>query len=167
MQKPHYGGASAWAKLLIGQDNHMIKQNLRAVNTPRLKFSSFATVDEFLRTNPLPRKLRHLEPSLRKLPNVEMVFDVIIGCLAHDMGEADFTNIIHAVGAMYAQQTQRCAGCFCWKDDFHAVLIGKVERFQAVPVCDNCARRFEAGTETPQMRRNLSSYASGAGEVGK
>ena len=130
----------------------------------KLIFSTFASVAEFLKCNPLPRKLRHLEPALRKLPNVAMIFDVIIGLLAYDMSEADFTKIINTVGAMYSQPTQRCAGCFCWKDDFHAVLIGTVERFQAVPVCDACARRFEAGTESPQMQRNLSSYAN-AGEV--
>ena len=79
------------------------------------------------------------------------------------MSEADFTKIINTVGTMYSQPTQRCAG---WKTDFHAVLIGKPERFQAVPVCDACARRFEAGTESAQMQRNLSSYAN-AGEVGK
>jgi hypothetical protein len=124
------------------------------------------TVAEFLRINPLPRKLRHLEPALRKLPHVKMVFDVIIGCLVYDMGADDFTNIINAVGVMYSQSVQRCAGCFQWKSDFHAVIVGKVERFQAVPVCDTCARRFEAGTESSQMQRNLSSYAS-AGEVGK
>lgn len=140
----------------------IVNQDLRAVKRHPLTFSTFPTVDEFLRTNPLPRKLRHLEPSLRKLPSVGMVFDVIVGCLACDMSESDFTAIIHAVGAMYSQQTQRCAGCFCWKSDFHAVIVGKAERFQAVPVCDACARRFEAGTETPQMQRNLSSYASGA-----
>lgn len=123
-----------------------------------------ATVADFLKCHPLPLKLRHLAPALRKLPNVAMVFDVIIGCLACDMGEADFTAIINAVGAMYSQTTQRCAGCFHWKSEFHAVLIGNVERYRAVPVCDACARRFEAGTETNQMRRNLSSYA---GEVSK
>ena len=142
----------------------ILHDSTRAVKRPALKFSSFPTVAEFLKCNPLPRKLRHLEPALRKMPNVEMVFGTIIGCLAYDMSEADFTKIINTVGAMYAQRTQRCAGCFCWKDDFHAVIVGKPERFQAVPVCDACARRFEAGTETPQMQRNLSSYAN-AGEV--
>ena len=138
----------------------------RANTSVKLNFPSFATVDEFLRINPLPPKLRHLEPALRKLPNVEMIFDTIMGCLAYDMGEADFAAIINAVGAMYSQPTQRCAGCFCWSKQFHAVLIGKPEHIQAVPVCDTCALRFEAGTESPQMQRNLSSYGSGA-EVGK
>ena len=144
----------------------ILPDSTRAVKRPALKFSSFPTVDEFLRLNPLPRKLRHLEPALRKMPNVAMIFDMIIGLIAYDMSEADFTKIINTVGAMYSQRTQRCAGCFHWKSDFHAVLVGKPERFQAVPVCDACARRFEAGTESPQMQRNLSSYAS-AGEVAK
>jgi hypothetical protein len=95
-----------------------------------------------------------------------MIFDVIIGLLSYDMSEADFAAIINTVGTMYAQRTQRCAGCFHWSQQFHAVVIGTVERFQAVPVCDTCARRFESGTESHQMRRNLSSYAN-AGEVGK
>ena len=142
----------------------------RAVNLQFLQLTQTTahpvTVAEFLRINPLPRKLRHLEPSLRKLPNVKMVFDVIIGCLVYDMGADDFTNIINAVGTMYSQSAQRCAGCFHWTPQFHAVIVGKVERYRAVPLCDACARRFEAGTETPQMQRNLSSYAGGA-EVAK
>ena len=136
----------------------------RAVKRPTLTFSSFPTVDEFLRINPLPRKLRHLAPALRKLPNVAMVFDVIIGCLAYDMGADDFTNIINVVGTMYGQTTQRCAGCFHWSQQFHAVIVGRVKSYRAVPLCDTCVRRFEAGTATPQMQRNLSSYA---GEVSK
>lgn len=147
-------------------DTSMINKKTASVKLKKSTFASFASVAEFLDCNPLPRKLRHLEPALRKMPNVEMVFSTIIGCLAYDMSEADFTKIINAVGTMYSQPTQRCAGCFHWKTDFHAVIVGKVDRYRAVPVCDACARRFESGTESPQMQRNLSSYAN-AGEVSK
>jgi hypothetical protein len=145
--------------MILHHSSHTVKRG-------ELQSAHPVTVAEFLRINPLPRQLRHLEKSLRKLPSVKMVFDVIIGCLVYDMGADDFTNIINAVGAMYSQSAQRCAGCFHWTPQFHAVIVGKVERYRAVPLCDACARRFEAGTETPQMQRNLSSYAGGA-EVAK
>lgn len=141
----------------------IVNHDPRAVKTTATPVQP-VTVDDFLRINPLPAALRHLEPALRKLPNVEMVFDVLLGCLAYDMGAADFTRIINAVGAMYAQTTQRCAGCFHWSQQFHAVIAGRVKSYRAVPLCNNCCRRFEAGTATPQMQRNLSSYA---GEVSK
>lgn len=147
-------------------DSMILHHSSHTVKRGELQSAHPVTVAEFLRINPLPRQLRHLEKSLRKLPSVKMVFDVIIGCLVYDMGADDFTNIINAVGAMYSQSAQRCAGCFHWTPQFHAVIVGKVERYRAVPLCDACARRFEAGTETPQMQRNLSSYAGGA-EVAK
>lgn len=120
------------------------------------------TVDEFLKVNPLPAQLNHLEPSLRKLPSVSMLLEIMMGCLAYDMSGADLDRIIADVGEMFSQERQRCAACFCWAPQFHAIVVGKAERFAVVPMCDNCVNRFEAGRQSKQMERNLNSYA---GEV--
>ena len=65
-----------------------IKPQMRAsVNPPTLKLPSFDSVDQFLKLNPLPGKLRHLEPALRKLPTVGMVFPTIIEQLVSAAGE--------------------------------------------------------------------------------
>ena len=120
------------------------------------------TIEEFLKINPLPAQLRHLEPSLRKLPSVSMLIEIMMGCFAYDMSGADLDRIIADVGEMFSQPQQRCAACFHWTNQFHAVVVGKAERFAVAPMCDNCVNRFEAGRQSKQMERNLNSYA---GEV--
>lgn len=120
------------------------------------------TVAQFLRANPLPKGIRHLEPSLRKLPSVSMLIEIMMGCLAYDMSSADVDRIVAEVGEMFSQTQQRCAACFHWTDKFHAVVVGKAERFAVAPMCDSCVNRFEAGRQSKQMERNLNSYA---GEV--
>lgn len=122
------------------------------------------TVAEFIRDNPLPAQIRHLEPSLRKLPSVGLLLQVMLGCLEYDMSGADFDHIINTVGEMYTQKSQRCAACFQWTHEFHAIVVGKVERFNVVPMCDSCVNRFESGRQSSMMERNLHHYAAG-GEV--
>ena len=119
------------------------------------------TVERFLQDNPLPPQLRHLEPSLRKLPHAGMIVEILLGCMAHDMSNADIDRIVADVGEMFSQERQRCAACFCWAPQFHAVVVGKAERFAVVPMCDNCVNRFEAGRQSKQMERNLNCYAAG------
>ena len=149
----------------------MITRKNRSVKAPRPQSvgpdstattSRPPTVDEFLKVNPLPAQLNHLEPSLRKLPSVSMLLEIMMGCLAYDMSGADLDRIIADVGEMFSQERQRCAACFCWAPQFHAIVVGKAERFAVVPMCDNCVNRFEAGRQSKQMERNLNSYA---GEV--
>ena len=94
------------------------------------------TVDEFLKVNPLPAQLNHLGPSLRKLPSVSMLLEIMMGCLAYDMSGADLDRIIADVGEMFSQERQRCAACFCWAPQFHAIVVGKAERFAVVPMCE-------------------------------
>lgn len=120
------------------------------------------TVNEFLKVNPLPAQLNHLEPSLRKLPHAGMIVEILLGCMAHDMSNADIDRIVADVGEMFSEPQQRCTACFCWANQFHAVVVGKAERFAVAPMCDNCVNRFEAGRQSKQMERNLNSYA---GEV--
>ncbi len=122
------------------------------------------TVDEFLKVNPLPAQIRHLEPSLRKLPHAGLLIQILLGCLQYDMSGADFDRIISTVGDMYNAKQQRCAACFHWTSRFHVILAGKPDRYTIVPVCDGCTTKFETGRQTPQMERNLNAYA---GEVGK
>lgn len=120
------------------------------------------TVDEFLSINPLPAQLRHLEPSLRKLPHAGLLIQILLGCLEYDMGNADFDRIIHTVGDIYNAERQRCAACFCWTSQFHVILAGTPDRYTIVPMCDRCMTKFETGRQSPQMERNLNAYA---GEV--
>lgn len=119
------------------------------------------TVAEFLKVNPLPRELRNLEPSLRKLPHAGILIDVLIGCLQYDLDRADFDRIITDVGQMFSAERQRCATCFHWTPQFHAVLIGSAESFRVIPMCDPCVGRFEAGRQTRQMETNMNAYAGG------
>lgn len=120
------------------------------------------TVDEFLAVNPLPPQLRHLEPSLRKLPHAGILIQIMLGCLECDMGSADFDRIIITVGELFSHERQRCAACFSWVTQYHAILVGRVDAYRAVPLCDPCVTRFESGRQSKQMERNLDSYA---GEV--
>ena len=120
------------------------------------------TVERFLQDNPLPPQLRHLEPSLRKLPHAGMIVEILLGCMAHDMSNADIDRIVADVGEMFSEPQRRCIACFHWTNQFHAVVVGKAERFAVAPMCDNCVNRFEAGRQSKQMERNLNSYA---GEV--
>lgn len=120
------------------------------------------TVDEFLAINPLPPQLRHLEPSLRKLPHAGLLIEILIGCLQYDLDSADFNRIITTVGELFSHERQRCAACFSWTSQFHAILIGRVDAYRAVPMCNSCTVRFEEGRQSKQMERNLNSYA---GEV--
>lgn len=122
------------------------------------------TVDEFLKINPLPPQLKHLEPSLRKLPHVGLIFQILLGCMEHDMSNDDVDRIVADVGEMFTQPTQRCAACFHWTPQFHAIVAGNAERFAVAPMCDSCVNRFETGRQTPQMERNLNAYAAGGAE---
>ena len=147
----------------------MITRNSRRVKAARPQSVGAAattkrplSVDEFLRINPLPAQLKHLEPSLRKLPHVGLIFQILLGCMEYDMSNADVDRIVADVGAMFSQTQQRCASCFHWTDKYHAIVAGNAERFAVAPMCDSCVNRFEAGRQSPTMERNLSSYA---GEV--
>ena len=120
------------------------------------------TVDESLAISPVPPQLRHLEPSLRKLPSAQILIQIMVGCLQYDLGSADFDRIITTVGELFSHERQRCAACFSWTSQFHAILIGRAEDYRAVPMCDPCVVRFESGRQSKQMERNLNSYA---GEV--
>lgn len=93
-----------------------------------------------------------------------MLLEIMMGCFAYDMSNDDLDRIVADVGEMFSQPQQRCAACFHWTGQFHAVVVGKAECFAVAPMCDGCVNRFEAGRQSPQMERNLNSYAAGGAE---
>lgn len=141
---------------MITRKNHLVKQDVGLDTTTTTKRPP--TVDEFLRINPLPEQLRHLEPSLRKMPNPMMIVEIMLGCLAAEMSAVDTERIIDSVADMFSQAQQRCTSCLHWTPRFHAIVAGRGNRYTAVPLCDTCVTKFEAGRATPQMQRNMDTY---------
>lgn len=123
---------------------------------------TFPPMDEFLRRNPLPKRLRHLEPSIRKL-SVDIFLRVVINGVAIGCTSDEIDEGVRLAAEFAEQKEHRCAACLRWSDEYHALATAGAGGYRFFAVCVRCQERIEQGTATRQMQRNLLSY--GLGEV--
>lgn len=116
------------------------------------------TIDEFLQMNPLPPQLAYLEPTLRTLPNFEVMFDTILGCAGAGLDDAGITQALETIVTYNQQDAHRCTCCLAWRSGGRS--LGRVVDggFSILFICEPCSRLIELGRVTPTMRRNLRGY---------
>lgn len=131
----------------------------RKIHRPR---NTVPTVAEFLKENPLPTHLAHLEPLLRSSVGQD-VLNVVLIAAAAGLSEPTIIKFMEQLRTHHSADAHRCSCCLNWTATAAktgAILRGTV--LQIVVTCQPCYERIMAGTQTDAMKKNLRAYA---GEV--
>lgn len=115
------------------------------------------TVDEFLKINPLPPQLKHMDAAIRKLP-FGLLIELIIGGAATGATDEQICAGLLAAATAFATSDHRCSACFGWTDTEHvfSVVVDGVYRFGSC--CERCRGKIIRGAGTPTMRRNICEH---------
>ena len=111
----------------------------------------------FLRSNPLPKELAHLEDHIRKLP-VRTFLEFLISASLENMAVKDICTCIKSAAEFYSTDNHRCASCLNWSEEIYGVTILFDDKAVMLTVCGRCKCKVESGRDTPAMRRNIQSY---------
>jgi len=132
------------------------------MKSPKLKRNTTTSiapefpVNAFLRHNPLPPHLTHLEPALRS-PFGESLLNVIATCANEGItDQAELRRIAESVIDFHGQEWQRCNSCFGWSKNFHSGAFILDGVFSIVVICDKCGQRVLADDIDSSMERNIA-----------
>lgn len=127
----------------------------------RTRVKPLPSIDTFLAFNPLPEKLAHLEPIIRRLPDTEALLNTVVGCARAGFSDDQISTALHRVAEHAAQPTKRCACCLAWREGGATFALTDDGEIQMLTACHACARLIAAGRVTPTMRKNLRAYGFG------
>lgn len=116
------------------------------------------TVAEFLRINPLPPTLAHLEPIVRTLPSVHFLIETITNCAIAGLDNAGIAAALTTAAAYHAAKSHRCVACLNWTDKALAVALVNEGVFSILAICQKCEKAIHEGRATRSMRLNLAEY---------
>ena len=122
------------------------------------------SVADFLRYTPLPKKLRHIEPVVRRLKSVRLLIQIVVNGAAAGCTDAEIANGLKQAANFGEQDTHHCAACLKWLSAYHAVCLIDGGAYHFFAMCEPCQTRIERGNGTAQMAANLRNYISGGAE---
>jgi len=119
------------------------------------------SIDEFLRFNPLPPALAHLESTIRGLPDLEFLIGTVAICEHAGFDDDQIADALRQVAAAVEQPAQRCACCLAWRRGSEAFAHIRGGVFSVLAICPTCVRLIESNRITAAMERNFRDYAIG------
>src|SRR5206468_2832031 len=133
----NYGGISRMAK------------RCEMIHAPTI-----AETAEFIRLNPLPAYLAHLEADMLKIP-LKLLTDLIIGGAQMEVTADQLATGLKAAAAFYSLENHHCGACFAWTDNEHAFAAIVDGDFRFGACCNRCRCRIDNGTATRTMHQNM------------
>lgn len=134
---------------------NILQHRSASVNRP------LPSIEEFLRFNPLPPALAHLEAIIRGLPDLEFLIGTVAICEHAGFNDDQIADALRQVAAAVEQPAQRCACCLAWRQNSEALAHIRCGVFSVLAICPVCVRLIESNRMTPAMERNFRDYAIG------
>jgi hypothetical protein len=115
------------------------------------------TTAEFLAINPLPSHLKHIEPSVRKLP-FGLLMELVVGGACMGASDEQIADGLKAAADFASQSEYRCGACLGWTDFDHAFCILDDDIYRFGACCERCRQKISNGQATKAMGANMRAY---------
>jgi hypothetical protein len=116
------------------------------------------SVEAFLKINPLPPHLAHVESAVRSLPSVRTLIETIMNCAIAGLDDSAIAAALTTASAYHNAKSHRCASCLGWTKEALAMALVNDGAFSILAICPRCERMIDQGRATKAMRANLAEY---------